>query len=90
MIFAVLVLGLPIVISFRLFQTEPSVRPFLATYALAVLGSSLLFTIAAFVLMVIGVGGLGPFDGIFEFIVSVPVALIIGLVVRGRRKRAAL
>ena len=87
LIFLVLVLVLPIAVSFRLFQKEPVGRPFFATYALAVLGSSLIFAIIAFVLMVSGVGELGPFDGILEALVSIPVALIIGLVVRRQRRR---
>ena len=90
LIFLALVVGLPIIVSFRLFQAKPNERPFLATYALAVLGSSLLFAIAAFLLTISGVGGLGPFDGIFEFIISVPVALMTGLIMRRHRRRTAL
>ena len=85
LIFLALVIGLPIAVSVRLFRNVPSRRPYLATYALAVIGSSILFVVAAFLLMVTGISGLGPFDGIFEFIASVPVALITGLIIRRRR-----
>lgn len=87
-VFLALVLGLPIAVSVQLFRNEPSGRPFLATYALAVIESSTLFIAAAFVLMVTGIDGLGPFDGIFEVMFSVPLVLIVGLIVR--RHRTAL
>jgi hypothetical protein len=89
-LFVALVLGLPIAVSVRLFKREPTGRPFLATYVLAVLGSSLLFSAAAFLLMIVGVGGLGPFDGLLAVIVSVPAALLVGIIVRYQRRRAAL
>ncbi len=88
-IFVALVVGLPLAVSLRLFRHEPPSRPFIATYALAVLGSSILFTLAALAMVIAGVGGLGPFDGMFGFIVSVPIALVVGLIVR-RRTRVAL
>ncbi len=90
LIFLALVLGLPIAVSFRLFRNAPNDRPFFATYALAVTGSSILFALAAVALMVSGVGSLGPFEGVFEVIVSVPVAFIVGLIVRRHRPRKAL
>jgi hypothetical protein len=89
LIFLTLVLGLPIAVSFWLFRNEPRGRPFFGTYVLAVIGSSILFTLAAFLLMITGIGGLGMFDGIFGFIVSAPVALVVGLAVRRQRHRAA-
>jgi len=85
-IFVVLVFGLPIAVSFRLFRNAPERRPFLATYVLAVMGSTISFGLFALLLTVLQIGGLGPFDGIFAIIVAVPVALIVGLIVRHERK----
>lgn len=90
LIFVLLVLGLPIVISIRLFSSAPDERPFFATYLLAVMGSSILFVISSFVLALANIGGLGPFDGIFEFVVSVPITFIVGLIVRHKRRSSAL
>ena len=90
LLFMILVVALPIAVSAWLFRREPNDRPFLATYALAVMGSSILFGIVSLVFSVAGVGGLGPFDGMFEVIVSLPVALIVGLTIRRNRNRAAL
>jgi hypothetical protein len=85
----VLVLGLPVAVSFRLFRNEPDGRPFIATYVLAVIGSSVSFGLIALVLTIFQIGGLGPFDGFFALITSVPIALIIGLIVRHQRKSVA-
>jgi hypothetical protein len=88
-IFLMLVIGLPIIVSIRLFHNEPRGRPFFGTYVLAVMGSSFLFALTAFVLALIRIGGLSPFDGFFELIVSVPVALVVGLYVRRQRRSPA-
>jgi len=89
LIFLVLVVGLPVVVSFGLFRNEPRGRPFIATYILAMVGSAVLFGLAALLLTLFHIGGLGPFDGFFALVVSVPAALIIGLIVRHQRKSAA-
>ncbi|TXC73601.1 hypothetical protein FSZ31_02325 [Sphingorhabdus soli] len=90
LIFLSLVLGLPIIVSLMLFRNEPRGRAFLATWVLAVIGSSFLFVTAAFLLTITEIGGLGMFDGIIEFVVSVPVALFVGLAVRRLRQPADL
>jgi hypothetical protein len=89
LIFLALVLGLPIAVSFRLFRNEPDGRPFVATYVLAVIGSSISFGLIALLLTIFPIGGLGLFDGVFALIASMPIALIIGLIVRHQRKSVA-
>jgi hypothetical protein len=88
-VFLVLVVGLPTIVAIQLFRNEPVGRPFIATYVLAVIGSSILFMLAALILALAEIGGLGMFDGVFTFIVSVPTALVVGLVVRHRRRKSA-
>ncbi|MBB3911394.1 hypothetical protein [Sphingomonas desiccabilis] len=90
LLFLALVVVLPVLVSVRVFANEPVGRPFLATYMLAVLGSSMLFALSALILSATQVGGVGPFDGFFCLIVSVPVALVVGLLVRRQRRRIAL
>ena len=86
-VFLALVVGLPILVSVQLFRKEPKGRWFIFTYLLAVIGSSLGFLLASLVLALLGVGGLGMFDGLIEFAISLPVALIVGLIIRFRRAR---
>ena len=82
-----LVTWLPILVSVIMFRKEPLDRPFVATFALAVVGSSLAFVAASLVLIVAGVGDLGMFDGVIEFVLSVPIALVAGLTIRAKRAR---
>jgi hypothetical protein len=84
--FLVLVVGLPTAVSLRLFLNEPPERPFLGTYILAIFGTALLFSLVALILTVSGLGSLGMFDGIFATMAAVPIALVVGLVIRSRRR----
>ena len=84
-LFLLLFFGLPIAVSLQLFKNEPAGRPFMATYFLAIIGSSIVFVAVALVLNLLGIGMLGPFDGLFVTIASVPIALIVGLNARRQR-----
>ena len=84
-IFLALVLGLPVLVSARLFQVEPVGRPFLGTYFLAILGTAFVYAAGALVLTVTGLNALGMFDGIFAIMAAIPIALVVGLIVRSRR-----
>jgi CHASE2 domain-containing sensor protein len=86
-IFLVMVAGLPIVISVLMFRNEPRERPFFATFALAVIESSITFLIVSLMLFAVGIGGLQMFDGFIEVLLSLPIALVAGITVRAKRAR---
>jgi uncharacterized membrane protein len=86
-VFLSLVVGLPIVVSVLMFRNEPLDRPFLATFALTVIGSLIGFVVASLALHVLGVSGLEMFDGAIQFVLSLPIALVAGFIVRANRAR---
>ena len=88
LLFLALVICLPIAVSIRLFRIEPAQRPFLGTYFLAVFGTSILYGLAALVLSLTNIGGLGMFDGLLATAASIPIAFVVGLVTRHRRSNS--
>ena len=89
LIWLVLIFGLPTMISLRLFEVEPKGRAFLATWALSVIGSHLAFIVIALLLALLNIGLFAMFDGLIVMAVSIPVALIVGVIARMKRNRAS-
>jgi hypothetical protein len=82
-----LMIGLPTLVAARLFHVEPEGRWFVATWALAVIGASVGFWVIALLLILLDLNFLGMFDGIVAAGLSIPIAAIVGVVIRSRRAR---
>ena len=79
------VLGLPILISWRLFSTEPPWRSFIATWTLAVVGSQIVAFVISLATSAIGFGIFGMFDGLVVLPVAAVSAAFMGPWIRRRR-----